>query len=314
MLRHRWQRTIPILSPHADVVTAMVAAGLPGARVVRFETIVGGLANTNIRIDLADAPHHLLLRLYQRDPAVAEKEATIAERLAGLVPVPRTLHLGTHEGQRFALVAWMEGLPLGAALDDTEARETLGRAAGAALAKIHSVRFETAGFVDSALNVITPVIVDRAWLLHFLRLSLIDGGGARYVPRDLADAVLDYANVHGDERWGDTFCLTHCDYNGSNILVKDGRISAVLDWEFAFSGTPAADFGNLMRNHPEADFQNAVARGYAGAGGFLPEHWRRLARTADLASWADFLSRPQVDAAIVEDALAALRATVSGGD
>jgi aminoglycoside phosphotransferase (APT) family kinase protein len=173
------------------------------------------------------------------------------------------------------------------------------------------VPFATAGLLDGKLNVATPVIVDRAWLRHFLRMSFIDGGGARYVPRDLADAVLAYADKHGDERWGDTFCLGHCDYNGSNILAKDGGISAVLDWEFAFAGTPATDFGNLMRNHPETDFQDAVAHGYADAGGFLPDNWRHLARTADLGSWADFLMRPQVDSATVEDALIALHATIA---
>jgi aminoglycoside phosphotransferase (APT) family kinase protein len=289
----------------------MVRAGLPQARVTGFAALEGGLANTNIRVALAGVPMRVLLRLYQRDPAQARKEAAIARRLEGIVPVPRVLHLGERDGQVFALLEWMEGARLELELDDAARRETLGRAAGEALARIHSVTFDDAGLLDGDLDVAVPVLVDRAWLQHFLRVSLIEGGGVRFVPRDLAEAVLAFAARHGDARWGGAYCLAHCDYNGSNILVRNGRVSAVLDWEFAFAGTPAQDFGNLLRNHPQTDFIDAVVRGYRDAGGSVPDDWRRLAMTADLASWADFLARPVVDPTLVEDALAALRATIA---
>lgn len=38
-------------------------------------------------------------------------------------------------------------------------------------------------------------------------------------------------------------CLVHGDYRPANVLVEDGRISAVLDWEFAHVGDPAEDLG-----------------------------------------------------------------------
>ncbi len=37
---------------------------------------------------------------------------------------------------------------------------------------------------------------------------------------------------------GGPHCLVHSDFNGTNILVRDGRITGVLDWEFAFAGPP----------------------------------------------------------------------------
>ena len=308
MLRRRWKRPVPALTPSAAEIAAMVRAGLPDANVAGFAMLEGGLANTNIRVDLAGG--RVLLRLYQRDPAQAEKEAAIARRLAGRVPVPRFVHLGDFGGQRFALLEWIDGMPLDAALTDAAARTMLGRAVGETLARIHAVHFERAGLLDGALAVAAPIVADGAWLARFLRATLIDGGGARFVPRDLADAAIAFA-LANDAPWGGPFCLSHCDYNGSNILVRDGRVAAVLDWEFAMAGTPAPDFGNLMRNHPETDFQDAVAAGYAAAGGHLPEHWRRLARIADLAAWADFLDRPVVDPALADDALAALRETIA---
>jgi aminoglycoside phosphotransferase (APT) family kinase protein len=292
----------------------MVREALSNARALEIRAIPGGLANTNVQVTLDLEPGTVLLRLYQRDPTQAEKEMAIARRLAGFVPVPRYLHVGTNdEGRRYAIVEWIEGAQLATLLWNASpsATQDLGREAGRVLAAIHSIHFEGNGFLDGELRVARPLKVDADWLANYLRGSLIDGGGARFVERELADAVIAYVRRNRDLTWGGPPCLTHFDYNGWNILVRDGKIAAVLDWEFAFAGSPDPDFGNLMRNHPDSNFQDAVAEGYRDAGGILPANWQKLARIADLGSWAEFLYRPEVDPALAEDALAALRATIA---
>ena len=48
----------------------------------------------------------------------------------------------------------------------------------------------------------------------------------------------------------------HADYNGKNLLMQSThegwQVAAVLDWEFAFAGSPLFDTGNFLRH--EADF------------------------------------------------------------
>jgi hypothetical protein len=87
----------------------------------------------------------------------------------------------------------------------------------------------------------------------------------------------------------------------------------VLDREFAFSGSPAFDFGNLLRPPlgTSADFETGVAEAYQAAGGQLPEGWRRIAQVADLYAWADFLSRANPAPARIEDACRMVQATVT---
>ena len=41
----------------------------------------------------------------------------------------------------------------------------------------------------------------------------------------------------------------HGDYRPANILVVDGQLSAVLDWEFAHVGDPAEDLGWYLTSH-----------------------------------------------------------------
>src|SRR5215467_3099425 len=104
-MKHRWKRPVPPLETTPDAAEAMVRAAVPGARVVQIKRIEAGLANTNVRVMLDREPGVVLLRLYQRDPKQAEKEAAISRRLSSIVPVPRYLHIGVDgEGRRFALV------------------------------------------------------------------------------------------------------------------------------------------------------------------------------------------------------------------
>jgi len=88
--------------------------------------------------------------------------------------------------------------------------------------------------------------------------------------------------------------------------------SAVLDWEFAFSGSPAVDFGNLLRPPlgQGREFTAALAAAYLEAGGWLPPDWQAIARLADLYAWVDFLSRPAASPALVEDARRMIRETI----
>lgn len=312
-MRQRWTRPIPALTVELEDAQRIIERAIHGARVTAVAPIEGGLANTNVKVSLDRAPSTVLLRLYQRDPTVAERERAIAERLQGSVPVPQFLYLGDDGEQRVAILDWVYGARLEIALEGADDRQIAkwGTEVGGVLARVHAITFEQNGFLDGALKVAAPLTVDPEFLVGFLRGSFIEGGGARFVSRDLADAAIAYVRRNRHLEWGGPPRLIHCDYNGSNIMVRDGGIAAVIDWEFAFVGAPSIDFGNLMRNHPDARFQDAVAKGYRDAGGELPEQWQKLARIADLTSWADFLHRPLVDPVLVQDALATIRQTIA---
>jgi aminoglycoside phosphotransferase (APT) family kinase protein len=93
------------------------------------------------------------------------------------------------------------------------------------------------------------------------------------------------------------------------------RVTAVLDWEFAFSGSPFFDLGNLLRP-PLGDrpgLAAAVAAGYRRAGGQLPEDWRRMSELVDLMAWADFLNRPTTGEDLIRDAHAMITRLILGG-
>jgi aminoglycoside phosphotransferase (APT) family kinase protein len=93
-------------------------------------------------------------------------------------------------------------------------------------------------------------------------------------------------------------------------------VAAVLDWEFAFSGSPFFDLGNLLRP-PLGDmpgFEQAVHDGYVDAGGVLPTRWRQMSLLQDLLAWADFLNRPNTNAALIRDGRTIIMRTMATFD
>lgn len=91
---------------------------------------------------------------------------------------------------------------------------------------------------------------------------------------------------------------------GGYIQLTDTPGAHVAAGEFAFSGSPMMDPGNLLRP-PLGELpglKTAVAAGYRGAGGVLPDDWRRLTLYNGLADWASFLARPRITHALIDDA------------
>ncbi len=306
-LRRHWGRATPEVPASLDDVIRLMAPVTGGAAITGMASLAGGLANTNLRVAVAGRARPLVLRFHQREPAAGAREAAIAARID---LAPRVLHtadddrLGAH-----SVLAWADGqrletLPLA---DQAAMAGAIGRA----LAGIHAHRFPAPGFFGPALDIATPLPPGGAALTGYLRHCLVDGlGAARLGPALAADAVTcAEAHAHLLDRWDGPAVLVHGDFNGSNILVRDGAVSAVLDWEFAFANAPFIDFGNILRP-PFGDLpgvEAAMARGYRQAGGTLPADWRRLSLLVDLLAWADFVNRPRVTDALVADAATMIR-------
>lgn len=315
-MREDWTRTQATLTLREDEAAAMLAPAFGPVRIAALMPLSGGHANTNIRVRIDGPPHDVVLRLYQRDPGQRDKEAALARRLKGRVPVPDYLHCGEHDGRAYAAVAWIDGAPLQALARGASDAElaTASGAVGRVLAAIHAVTFEGPGFLDGNLKV-TPFPGGGSHAA-FLAAMFAGLAGER-LGRDLARDVVAFARANAARAavWERTAVLTHFDFGPSNILMRDDfSLAAVLDWEFAAAAFPAADFGNLLRpplGQRDA-FVDAFANGYRGAGGFLPDDWRHLTRLADMGAWAEFLSRPDAGERVIADAIAALKATVGG--
>ena len=88
-------------------------------------------------------------------------------------------------------------------------------------------------------------------------------------------------------------CLVHSDLNPKNLLVDPGSltITGVLDWEFAHSGHPFTDLGNLLRFDRRPAYVDAVLAAWCERRGGSPGDALDLARAADLWALVDLAAR-----------------------
>jgi aminoglycoside phosphotransferase (APT) family kinase protein len=226
------------------------------------------------------------------DTPLAPAEAKLLTLAASAgVPVPEVIAVTDHMGGEPAdvlVTSRIGGLSIPRhilrSLPDRAAGEALAVQCGTALARIHNVPLDEVPHSLVRLDAAAPHA-------HYCRL------------RDEALSVLP--THHPAIRWGinelrrnppsapQDLALVHADFRNGNILIDDGQLTAVLDWELAHVGDPMEDlawmclrmwrFGN--DDLPCGGFGSieALREGYESEGGVWREDafwWWLAARSA----------------------------------
>ena len=322
-MREGWNRATAAMELSTEDVENVLRPVLPNVKVVEVTPTSGGLANTNLKIRVAGDEQALLLRFFVRDPGAVGKEFRLLNLVKERAATPVCRHFAVDNpvtGHPYILMQWVDGERLERVVCSLGPDETkhLGESLGKALAGIHSFEFDKAGFFGENLQIAAPMEMSGAGLLAYTIACLTNPLVEQRLDHDFVKRTIrfvDRENVLLDE-WAGNPCLTHCDFNSSNILVNATagfwEVAAVLDWEFAISGTPFFDFGNLLRA-PVGEIpgmEEAVANGYKNAGGKLPPQWRRMSKLTDLTAWFEFLTRESAGPQLISDARAQIARTM----
>lgn len=176
---------------------------------------------------------------------------------------------------------------------DEATRRQIGHAVGAAAGRLTTIAFGSAGrFCDDALTVSPPASAD--FLEAYVAISSAEGD-TLVEPRFHRSWELvcrDHPEVLSFVASGAS--LVHGDLNLSNVLVEPSdigwRITGIVDWEFAFSGSPIFDLTSILRGRSDDTvFTSAVAEGFSEQGRPLPDSWLTAARVLDDLQMWEFL-------------------------
>jgi aminoglycoside phosphotransferase (APT) family kinase protein len=306
-----WPRRFAFVS-----LSVKEAGALIGEPVVELDALGGGLRNTNYRLVRAANPEPVVLRIHTGDPAGCGREQRLLELIRETVPVPRVLRADPSVQPPWSLMTFVHGERFDAVLTTASNAEIeqLAHAAGAVLARIHAFKFPRGGFFDADLQIaeyLGPAYGWRSMLEDWLTGGRVNARLGHDLARRLLRFVRDNAWREPQMQFGGP-CLSHSDYKPWNMLVRDGTIAAVLDWEFAFANAPLNDIGNFLRysaRQPSV-YETGFIDGYRAAGGVLPDDWKRLARLVDLINLCSFLDRPEDGSAVVSDVRPLIEATL----
>ena len=231
-----------------------------------------------------------------RGPLAPEIDAAVLRLVRGLLPVPRVLEVRRADpaaGTPGLLVtSRLHGQRLDALLPrlDGRALVRLGAALGTLLGRLGHIALPRPGLFGDRELTLAAFPDELADLPAFVQARAPALGWAE---RDLERLreVAEKAQSLLDET--DRWCLVHGDLNPKNLLVDPGtlQVSGLLDWEYAHSGSPYADLGNLLRFDRTPSLADAVLRAYADFMPTVPDDLVDRARAADLVALVDLAAR-----------------------
>ncbi len=276
----------------------MVAKALPDKILLSHEEISGGCANLNIKINCANESQPLLLRVYLRDQDASYREQRLASLIKSTISIPEVYFIGAVAGYRFAITQFKFGITLRDLLmeGDLQNIENTMFEVGRVLAKIHAYKFPQAGFFDTNLNINDTT--NQSSYLEFANkclshLTTIEKIGQENISK-IDTYFTKYKDLFPDTKDSN---LVHGDFDPANILVdqyeREWKITAVLDWEFAFAGSTLQDIANMLRYaHKMPDiFTESFLKGLKAGGINLPPNWQISIHLLNLLSLLDFLIR-----------------------
>ena len=171
----------------------------------------------------------------------AEAQVIRAAHAAGVMVAEPIAQCGGESpiGKPFLVQAWLAGTAQArrivrdkglAAFGDQIARDL-----AAELARIHSIRPPHAGLACLPVPMQSPARAEVARLRH----AITKAGE----PRPALEYILAWLDDRAPPAKGMT--LVHGDFRTGNYMVEDGRLTGLLDWEFAHWGDPDEDIGWL---------------------------------------------------------------------
>lgn len=180
------------------------------------------------------------------DGAATRKEARIVERLhvqgIPVAQLERVDEEGSVGGRPFLLMRSAGEQTVADLLETGDAARSLTHEMGVILATIH--RLPASGFVDlPAERILAAGIASYLESLSAVADALSAQG---FLERD---ELARFRAARLPPAEGDSLC--HSDYHAVQCVVRDERISAVVDWESAWIGNPTID---LAISHAYLDF------------------------------------------------------------
>src|ERR1019366_9404196 len=323
----RWIRPAPRRTLPAPALEHLIRAAFGQCHILEVHPLTDGFRNANFKLRLDTRTHWIVVRIYEHDPSLCQKEIDLIRLCAGSVPVPDVLHAepqGIDGLPPYAVMQYVEGITFHdlAHSGDHEAIAQAAFSAGETLAAIGRFTFPKSGWLAPGPAVTTPLLEGADPTLRFVDLCLASQNLQRRMPADLRNRTHDlvWSSAPQFAALDSQASLVHGDFGKRNLLVRreQGRwsVAAVLDWEFAIAGSPLADLGHLLRYERVAQprFEPHFSNGYLHAGATLRQDWRHLARLLDLIALCESLTHDQLPETVVAELLELIRATVENRD
>lgn len=256
--------------------------------VESIEWLPGGSSTTNYKIRIKGLNQIFVLRIYPKADNSCHKEFTVHNAVKDYIPVPETYYINDDKtviGKPYAIVQFLDGIMLNQYIaENAGIDKILAEEIGEKLGCLHQKEFDRMGYLDENLNLIGDLPPILSWYEYFLNNRAGERLGSR-MQTEIFECLKDNNSLL--VQMTQKFVFSHGDFRPSNIMVKDGKLIGILDWEKSFSAPVYYDLGQFIRYMEQIgdSSDNGFITGYNRVARMpVPGEWRKMAKLTDLAN------------------------------
>jgi aminoglycoside phosphotransferase (APT) family kinase protein len=240
-----------------------VVRSVCGRGVERLVPLAGGGMNETYRVDLASDVAAVVRIARQRAPWFIDEAHLMAQARDVGVPTAEVLGLEhlDYDGEllSFSIQQFLPGRSLADLIGELPASdlERLVMDAGELLARVHSVVPDGERGIRHELRLPEERVVAR--------VARIVGDALGPAAATVVERGADFLHQEVTTRPAPPSSLAQGDFLPKNLLIHDGTVGGVIDWEFAGPASPAFDLARweVSAGDPLHDRSDLVRRGYA---------------------------------------------------
>lgn len=231
-----------------ELAKKLVADFDEGFEVESVERATQGKSTSNYIVKQKDSHEKLILRILPKADESCRKELGLFHLLGDYVPIPEiyyTNETGNIIDKPYQIVEYMPGITLADyLLQGNNLTNELIEDIAEKSALIHRTVYEKEGSLNALLEIVEELPPIKTWFSFFLE---------RLAGERLGDELKHELSVFINQNRTEFdeicsyFVLSHGDFRPDNILIFEGKLEAIIDWENALSAPLYFDIGQFFR-------------------------------------------------------------------
>ncbi|NFR87683.1 aminoglycoside phosphotransferase family protein [Clostridium sp. ZS2] len=246
-MEYNWERSLPFFYIDLDIANKLFKENLLNEEIDSIETINEGCRSSNYVLETNNRNKYIL-KIFPECDCYYERESKLLNLLKNEILVQKVYLISSSniiKNKMFGIYQYVEGVNLGKAIrNGSKFDKSLINELAITLAKIHKFKYKECGKLDKNLKVIHKL--SPLYRLYEENMGI---NFRNRLGNDVVKKINHIVNANKEIllELDKKISLIHGDFQGTNILIKDNKISAIIDWEFSMAGNSLIDIGQLFR-------------------------------------------------------------------
>lgn len=292
-MENGWERTLPLVEISNDNIVSLFNGVINSDDISHIVLLNEGCRTTNYVVSSKNNNKYLL-KIFYEDNKGYRKDINLFSKIKKYVPVQKIYKSGFINNKKYIIYKYIEGKTISQYVNEgNKITKEIVESVAEILGRIHAMKFRKVGNLNEDLyieNELEPIVkLYDKYINENVRLRL-GSENINKIKHIIAKYNSELSLLDYDSR------LIHGDFQGTNIIINDKSVAAIIDWEFCMAGSPLIDIGQFFRYEEYFDNEliNAFENKYRKVSDYkLTDNWYDICKIIDLLSLIQLISREE---------------------